>query len=245
MNSLNKKQYIKIKEVLTYVGKLLSTSVLILLVIIGMFLVYYVIAAQVVAKNPEYRPLFSLYNIATGSMEPNIKVDDVIVNVRVKSPESIKVGDVITFISSSSISKNLTVTHRVINIIKNDDGSYEYVTKGDWNPSADSATAKYNDVIGKVAIKLPGVGKIQGFVASKLGWFIVVLLPAMGVIIYDIFKILKLVKSKKIVDNISGDNNKEQINANKQIDITAEQLRKTDYLKQLEELKNFNKQDTV
>ena len=178
-------------------------------------------------------------------MEPNIKVDDVIVNVRVKSPESIKVGDVITFISSSSISKNLTVTHRVINIIKNDDGSYEYVTKGDWNPSADSATAKYNDVIGKVAIKLPGVGKIQGFVASKLGWFIVVLLPAMGVIIYDIFKILKLVKSKKIVDNISGDNNKEQINANKQIDITAEQLRKTDYLKQLEELKNFNKQDTV
>ena len=92
---------------------------------------------------------------------------------------------------------------------------------------------------------MPGVGKIQGFVASKLGWFIVVLLPAMGVIIYDIFKILKLVKSKKIVDNISGDNNKEQINANKQIDITAEQLRKTDYLKQLEELKNFNKQDTV
>ena len=81
----------------------------------------------------------------------------------------------------------------------------------------------YIDVIGKVAIKLPGVGKIQGFVASKLGWFIVVLLPAMGVIIYDIFKILKLVKSKKIVDNISGDNNKEQINANKQIDITAEQ----------------------
>ena len=82
MNSLNKKQYIKIKEALTYVGKLLSTSVLILLVIIGMFLVYYVIAAQVVAKNPEYRPLFSLYNIATGSMEPNIKVDDVIVKVR-------------------------------------------------------------------------------------------------------------------------------------------------------------------
>lgn len=245
MNSLNKKQYIKIKEALTYVGKLLSTSVLILLVIIGMFLVYYVIAARVVAKNPEYRPLFSLYNIATGSMEPNIKVDDVIVNVRVKSPESIKVGDVITFISSSSISKNLTVTHRVINIIKNDDGSYEYVTKGDWNPSADSATAKYNDVIGKVAIKLPGVGKIQGFVASKLGWFIVVLLPAMGVIIYDIFKILKLVKSKKIVDKISGDNTREQINANKQLDITAEQLRKTDYLKQLEELKNFNKQDTV
>ena len=124
MEQVEKSAYIKIKNALTYVGKLLSTAVLILLIIIGMFLIYYVIAARIVVKNPEYRPLFSLYNIATGSMEPNIKVDDVIVNIRVKSPESIKVGDVITFNSTSSISKGLTVTHRVINIIKNDDGTY-------------------------------------------------------------------------------------------------------------------------
>lgn len=243
MDQVEKSTYIKVKNALTYVGKLLSTAVLILLIIIGMFLIYYVIAARVVIKNPEYKPLFSLYNIATGSMEPNIKVDDVIVNIRVKSPESIKVGDVITFSSTSSISKGLTVTHRVINIIKNDDGSYEYVTKGDFNPSADSATAKYDDIIGKVAIKLPGVGKIQGFIATKMGWFIVVLLPALGVIIYDIIKIAKLVYNKKTVGKIS--NNAAQIDevkANKQVDVTLEHLRKSDYLEELNKLKKFNEQ---
>ena len=203
-----------------------------------MFLIYYVIAARIVVKNPEYRPLFSLYNIATGSMEPNIKVDDVIVNIRVKSPESIKVGDVITFNSTSSISKGLTVTHRVINIIKND------VTKGDFNPSADSATAKYEDVIGKVAIKLPAVGKIQGFIATKMGWFIVVLLPALGVIIYDVIKIIKLVYSKKTVNQIAGKGTSpDEIKANKQIDVTLEHLRKSDYLEELNKLKKFNEQE--
>lgn len=245
MDSLSKSNYIKIKNALTYVGKLLSTAVLILLIIIGIFLVYYVIAARVVIKNPEYKPLFSLYNIATGSMEPNIKVDDVIVNVRVKSPESIKVGDVITFNSTSSISKGLTVTHRVINIIKNDDGTYEYVTKGDFNPSADSATAKYNDIIGKVVIKLPAVGKIQGFIATKMGWFIVVLLPALGVIIYDLMKIVKLVYNKKTASEISdrGSAKADEIKANKQIDVTLEHLRKSDYLDELNKLKKFNEQE--
>lgn len=245
MDSLSKTNYLKIKEALTYVGKLLSTAVLILLIIIGMFLVYYVIAARIVIKNPEYKPLFSLYNIATGSMEPNIKVDDVIVNIRVKSPESIKVGDVITFNSTSSISKGLTVTHRVINIIKNDDGTYEYVTKGDFNPSADSATAKYDDIIGKVAIKLPAVGKIQGFIATKMGWFIVVLLPALGVIIYDVMKIIKLLYNKKTADGISqsGNGSTEEIKANKQIDISLEHLRKSDYINELNKLKKFNEQE--
>lgn len=245
MDSLSKTNYLKIKEALTYVGKLLSTAVLILLIIIGMFLVYYVIAARIVIKNPEYKPLFSLYNIATGSMEPNIKVDDVIVNIRVKSPESIKVGDVITFNSTSSISKGLTVTHRVINIIKNDDGTYEYVTKGDFNPSADSATAKYDDIIGKVAIKLPAVGKIQGFIATKMGWFIVVLLPALGVIIYDAMKIIKLLYNKKTADGISqtGNGSSDEIKANKQIDISLEHLRKSDYINELNKLKKFNEQE--
>lgn len=243
MEQIEKSAYIKIKNALTYVSKLLSTAVLILLIIIGIFLIYYVIAARIVIKNPEYKPLFSLYNIATGSMEPNIKVDDVIVNIRVKSPESIKVGDVITFSSTSSISKGLTVTHRVINIIKNDDGTYEYVTKGDFNPSADSATAKYDDIIGKVAIKLPGVGKIQGFIATKMGWFIVVLLPALGVIIYDVIKIIKLVYNKKTANQITDRGNVDEVKANKQIDITLEHLRKSDYLEELNKLKKFNEQE--
>ena len=43
------------------------------------------------------------------------------------------------------------------------------------------------------------LGRIQFFLASKGGWFIAILVPAFGIIIYDIIKLVKLinVKNKK------------------------------------------------
>ena len=59
---------------------------------------------------------------------------DVILNTKVKDAKDIKVGDVITFISTSSISKGMTITHRVIEVTKNENG-VAYRTKGDNNIS--------------------------------------------------------------------------------------------------------------
>ena len=106
----------KITKILNYIGKVLSYASIILLVIIGIFLVYYLITMQKVKKDPGYKPEVSLYTIISGSMEPAIHVYDVVVNVATKSPEDIKVGDIITFISTSSISEGLTITHRVQDI---------------------------------------------------------------------------------------------------------------------------------
>ena len=73
---------------------------------------------------------------------------------------------------------------------------------------------------------------------------IVVLLPALGVIIYDVMKIIKLVYSKKTVNQIAGKGTSpDEIKANKQIDVTLEHLRKSDYLEELNKLKKFNEQE--
>src|SRR5574344_1738893 len=188
MIKINKERFIKIKSSLNYVGKLISTAVIILLLLVGGFLIYYVIEAKLVAHKEGYEPKISLYTIASGSMVPNINVYDIIVDTRVDKPEDIKPGDIITFKSTSSISKDVIVTHRVIGVIKAADGKYEYITKGDYNPVADSDTAKYDNIIGRVVMRLPQLGRIQFFIASKMGWFLVVLLPAKGVIIYAIMK---------------------------------------------------------
>ena len=164
--------------------------------------------------------------VISGSMEPTIHVYDVVLNKAVNSPEEIKVGDVITFISTSSISEGLTVTHRVQDI-KIVNGEYEYVTKGDYNPTADSSTAKYGNVIGKVAFKIPQLGRVQFFVASKAGWFFVVLLPAMGVIVYDVLKLFKLLGTKNASDKIKGNNKKKNIDIN--VDKAIDNIKKNDY----------------
>ena len=232
----------KVKKVLNYVGKVLSYASIVLLVIIGAFLLYYLFTMQKYKNDPNFKPEVSLYTIISGSMEPAIHVYDVVVNVAVKSPEDIKVGDVITFESTSSISQGLTVTHRVQDI-KIVNGRYEYVTKGDYNPVADSSTAKYENVLGKVAFKIPQLGRVQFIVASKAGWFLVVLLPAMGVIIYDVIKLIKLLGAKVTTDKVNPKNKK--LTGDKDVDKALENVIKKDYSSTLEEMQNDIKENNL
>ena len=196
---------IPLKKALNYISKLISTALLIVLIIVGLFLVYYLFSAKMVAKNPDFEPKINLYTIVSGSMEPNIRVYDVILDYKVNSPADLKIGDVITFRSTSSISKDLIVTHRIIGT-KEVNGKVEYITKGDFNSSADSDTAKFDHIIGKVILKFPQLGRIQFFLATRMGWFLVVLLPAMCVIIYDIIKLIRLIALKKSEEQIKVDN---------------------------------------
>ena len=232
----------KIKKVLNYIGKVLSYASIVLLVIIGAFLLYYLFTMQKYKNDPKFKPEVSLYTIISGSMEPAIHVYDVVVNLAVKSPEDIKVGDVITFESTSSISNGLTVTHRVQDI-KIVNGRYEYVTKGDYNPVADSSTAKYENVLGKVAFKIPQLGRVQFIVASKAGWFLVVLLPAMGVIIYDVIKLIKLLGAKATTDKVNQKN--KRLTGDKDVDKALDSVIKKDYSSTLEELQNDIKDNNL
>ena len=194
-----------LKKALNYISKLISTALLIVLIIVGLFLVYYLFSAKMVAKNPAFEPKINLYTIVSGSMEPNIRVYDVILDYKVSSPADLKIGDVITFRSTSSISKDLIVTHRIIGT-KEVNGKVEYITKGDFNSSADSDTAKFDHIIGKVILKFPQLGRIQFFLATRMGWFLVVLLPAMCVIIYDVIKLIRLIALKKSEEQVKVDN---------------------------------------
>ncbi len=199
-----KKNKMRFKSIINYLMTVISWCAFIVLLICAAILIYYYISMQLyIKKGNKYKPAFSIYTIMTGSMVPEINVRDIIINTRINSPEDIKVGDVITFISSSSFTKDMTMTHRVvdINIV---DGNYEYTTKGDANQIEDSAPAKYSNVIGRAVIKLPKLGNIQFFVASKLGWLIVVIIPALYIIIKDVYKLIKITRIKKDAEKVNN-----------------------------------------
>ena len=233
------KEKSNIRKILNYISKLFSTAILILLIIVGVFLVYYLVSIRLVSKNPNMQPRVNLYTIVSGSMEPAIKVYDVIIDYAVTSPDNIKIGDVITFKSTSAISKDLIVTHRVIDK-KIVNGKVEFVTKGDYNPVADADTAKFNNVIGKVVLKLPQLGRVQFFLATRMGWFLVVMLPAIGVIIYDIIKLVKLMSVKKNTNRIDDSHNNKMDKYDIEISETLEKIKKSDYVNRLNDLKSRN-----
>ena len=119
---------------------LITTLLLILLLTLGGMMFYFNMKGQAAAKQGmQYIAPFGLYTIISGSMEPNISVYDVVASVQVDDVSTIKVGDVITFISTWELNYGTTVTHRVVNIIKGQNGDYSFVTKGDANEAQDGA----------------------------------------------------------------------------------------------------------
>ena len=137
-------------------------------------------------------------------MEKTLNIYDVIVNVKVKSPNDIKVGDIITFISSSASSKGMTITHRVIEISEDENGNKVFKTKGDNNTSPDPKPAVFENIIGKVIFKIPQLGRLQSILTTKGGWLILVVIPAFIIIIYDILKLLRLYGAEKSIEEVNN-----------------------------------------
>lgn len=196
------------KYILKYLATIFSWALFVILLTLAVFLIYYFVSVKIINKGKTSVPL-SIYTIVSESMVPTINKYDVIINLQYDSPKDVEVGDVITFISTSWISAGKTVTHRVVDIqIIN--GEYYYTTKGDNNPIQDSSSAGFKNVIGQAVIRLPQLGRIQAFVASKFGWLVVVIIPAMYVIIKDVAKLIKLKNLQKAADKENAEKRSKQ-----------------------------------
>lgn len=195
--------------------KVLSWIVLIFLILLATILIYYVVSSKIYeAKGKKYEPLISLYTIISPSMEPNINVYDVVLTKRLK-PEEVKEGDVITFISSSTLGEGLTITHRVKSVIKTE-GDIKFRTQGDNNPIPDSALVTSNNLLGKVVFTIPFLGYIQFMLQSKSGWLFFLLIPAIIVVIYDVVKVIKLSNVKQRLNETLKEKEKDEVLVEKQ-----------------------------
>lgn len=186
----------KFKKFLKGIMTVLSYSALILLILIAVVFIVYLVDVKVQkSKGGVAKPLFGAYVIISGSMEPNIHVYDVIVAKRADTKD-LKKGDVITFYSNDNRFYGVTVTHRIIEVIDAEKGIFR--TQGDANNIADEALTIKENIVGKVIMRIPQLGRIQFFVSSKGGWLLVILIPCLAVISYDIVKIFKLVGNKTV-----------------------------------------------
>lgn len=188
------------KSVFRMIIDIVSWTIFALLMLLAAFLIYYVIATNIYARKGErFKPIVSLYTIISGSMLPTIQVYDVVVNQRIDDPTKLQEGDIITFISQSKINYGETITHRIIKVTY-EDGKYYYTTKGDYNLVPDESPVEYNNVIGKVILKIPQLGQAQFFLLKQGAKLFLILIPAFGVLIYDLLKMLNLFGTKKKVD---------------------------------------------
>ncbi len=138
--------------------------------VIGTLILLAVIAASLAITVPRFMG-YGIYNIVSGSMEPEIPVGSVIYVEEVK-PEDIKEKEIIAFQSGESI-----IAHRVM---ENKMVEGEFITKGDANAEEDMQPVAYGQLVGRVARHYPMLGVMMEIYTSKVGKAYVICFAACG-----------------------------------------------------------------
>jgi signal peptidase I len=138
---------------------------LISLMIAGMLLVYFM-------------PGYGIYFVRTGSMVPTINPGDLVIT---GPTDNLQLGDIITFQKGTD-----SFTHR---LIARDGDMLQ--TMGDANEEPDQTLTPVTDVLGKYLFRVPYLGYINGFVSSRQGWFIAIIIPTIVLVLFIVKDILK------------------------------------------------------
>lgn len=194
---------IKRKRTIRMISKIISYTFIVLLMIIASFLIFFVITSKIAQKKGQYPP-YGLYTIISPSMTPKLNVYDVILIKNVDT-KTLKVGDIITFYSTNIMVGNTPITHRIIEIVDVPNEGKRFIVKGDFNKLPDDEKVDPKKVLGKVIFKIPAFGKLQYFIASKKGWLLAIIIPTILIIVYDIYKILRLVKLRNKLKELAKD----------------------------------------
>jgi len=133
---------------------------------------------------------YRLYTVKTASMTPRedgsspaggFRAGDAII-VKLCEPESVQVGDIVTYVSGSS--PDVYLTHRVVNVLDhlNDNQGIFFITRGDAN-NADDPPITGKAIVGKKVLTIPDAGFIFQFIRDNFILSIIIIVSGFGLVI--------------------------------------------------------------
>lgn len=166
---------------------------------------------------------YTFHRISSGSMEPELKVEDVIVDKEISDISEVKQGDIITFQGGAQFDNHL-VTHRVIKAPYNENGTMMLQTKGDANEAADSPIRA--DTVKSIYItKINFLAKLYSFFLSQ--WGLITFIAVLLIIFFD-----EVINIVRILTGHHDDGETENISE------IIERIQKEDADKKAKEIKN-------
>ena len=146
-----------------------------------------------------------LYSVQTTSMEPTLMEGDLVVSTAVKDPKTLQRDDIITYWTIIDGERVLN-THRIVEISEVS-GSLGFTTKGDNNSANDAQYVHQKDIVGKVGMigdkytRLGGVGKAFDFMQTSRGFLLVVVIPVMIFLLYQLIQFFRVLFEYQNVKN--------------------------------------------
>ncbi|MBQ9482782.1 MAG: signal peptidase I [Ruminiclostridium sp.] len=130
--------------------------------------------------------------VESDSMKPTFEKGDLIMCHEIDDLNSLGEGDVITFWTIID-GKRVKNTHRIVGI-NQAENSRSFVTRGDNNSIDDTMPAYAGDIIGKwTDMRIPGFGKVMGFLRTKTGFFVCIIIPMAIFFLIELYKFIMTV----------------------------------------------------
>lgn len=172
------------KKNISKAKKIYNVVSTVVVALIFVFLVALVALMLVQKKNGGETEIFGYYvfDVLTDSMSGTIEKDEVIVSKKVENKYALKVGDIITFTAPSGVLKGYNETHRIVEIILDEDGNVQYYkTAGDklYNGSVkvDDWQLPPENVKAIFVRKSAFIGGLKSFLSHWYGYVVIVVVP--------------------------------------------------------------------
>lgn len=133
---------------------------------------------------------YSVFRVMTGSMEPEIREDSLLV-VKKTPPEDIVPGDIISFFSPDPMLEGAVNTHRVVRI-EQENGRTQFITKGDANVIEDIYPTDASALVGRVVFQSYGLGKTVSLLSNPLVFGIIILLPLLIILLMNLYRAVRI-----------------------------------------------------
>ena len=119
------------------------------------------------------------YVVSSGSMEPVLKVNDILIVRDGGSWQNLRIGDIIVF--NRPEGGDRVIVHRIVDIDMDANGERIVRTRGDANPASIPGTdypIRQDDYIGKVIYVIPGIGVITKVISPPVNYIIIAIILA-------------------------------------------------------------------
>lgn len=158
-------------------------------------LALFVLLSVVLTRSGETPSImgYSVFRVISGSMEPAIGENDLIVVKRVE-PEEIRTGDVISFYASDPSLRGAVNTHRVT-AVSQENGETVFTTKGDANQLEDAYPVYSDSLIGRVVFVSAFLGTLSRLVSNPLVFVPLIFVPLLAILLVNMVRTVRLAKA--------------------------------------------------
>jgi len=188
----------------------IATWVVVVIAVLMVILTMLSFFGAIGGEEKDSKGIFGIkpYVVLSGSMDRVFPAGSLIFVEDIEDYQSLQVGDIITFkadFNSNTTTKDTIVTHQIVDILVSKDANgNDYIsgffTKGTENDDRDPVIYQERfekQILGKYVGHVGVVGYVINFLQSKLGFFLLIAIPLLLIIAFQMKNIIVVIRDIK------------------------------------------------